>query len=134
MVTAIKVKCLPEPELQFSNGRRDLDPRRALAANGPADHRGLRTIRVGLVGLADEVSAARAWIASMAVFRPARERFRSCAGSRDDPARGISEASATGAIGDGRDGSDTDDGRFDELRPMRELRRRSDRDDHHRHS
>src|ERR1700730_5842364 len=50
-------------------GRRDLDPRRALAANGPADHRGLRTIRVGLVGLANEVSAARAWIASMAAFR-----------------------------------------------------------------
>ena len=64
MATAIKIKCLPEPELQFSNGRRDIDPRRALAANGPADHRGLRTIRVGLVGLADEVSAARAWIAS----------------------------------------------------------------------
>ena len=85
MVTAIKIKCLPEPELQFSNGRRDLDPRRALAANGPADHRGLRTIRVGLVGLADEVSAARAWIASMAAFRPARERnarrFRDWPGS-----------------------------------------------------
>ena len=74
MATAIKIKCLPEPELQFSNGRRYLDPRRALAANGPADHRGMRTIRVGLVGLADEVNAARAWIATSAVFRPARER------------------------------------------------------------
>ena len=63
MATAIKIKCLPEPELQFSNGRRDVDPRRALASSGPADHRGLRTIRVGLVGLADEVSAAGAWIA-----------------------------------------------------------------------
>src|SRR5579871_5666290 len=85
MATAIKIKCLPEPELQFSNARRDLDPRRALAANGPADHRGLRIIRVGLVGLADEVSAARAWIANMAVFRPARERnarrFRDWPGS-----------------------------------------------------
>jgi hypothetical protein len=74
MATAIKIKCLPEPELQFSNGRRDLDPRRALAANGPADHRGMRTIRVGLVGLADEVTAACAWIANLAAFRPARER------------------------------------------------------------
>ena len=36
----------------------------------------MRTIRVGLVGLADEVSAARAWIATSAVFRPARERKR----------------------------------------------------------
>src|SRR5262245_8806501 len=62
MATAVKIKCLPEPELQFSNGRRDLDPRRALATNGPADHRGVRAIRVGLVGLADEVNAARAWI------------------------------------------------------------------------
>src|SRR6516164_2871763 len=85
MVMAIKIKCLPEPELQFSNGRRDLDPRRALTANGPADHRGLRTIRLGLIGLADEIGAARAWIKSMAAFRPARERnarrFRDWPGS-----------------------------------------------------
>src|SRR5229473_3842851 len=74
MATAIKIKCLPEPELQFSNGRRDFDPRRALAAGGPADHRGLRTIRVGLVGLVDEVAAARGWIAGMDGFKPARER------------------------------------------------------------
>ena len=58
MATAIKIKCLPEPELQFGNGQRDIDPRRALAENGPADHRGMRSIRLGLVGLADEVSAA----------------------------------------------------------------------------
>jgi hypothetical protein len=85
MATAIKIKCLPEPELQFSNGRRDLDPRRALGANGPADHRGLRTIRVGLIGLAEETNAASAWITSMAAFRPARERnarrFRDWPGS-----------------------------------------------------
>ena len=72
MATAIKIKCLPEPELQFSNGRRDLDPRRALTANGPADHRGLRTIRLGLIGLADEIGAARAWIKGMASFKAAR--------------------------------------------------------------
>lgn len=74
MSTAIKIKCLPEPELQFSNGRRDIDPRRALSANGPADHRGLRTIRVGLVGLKDDVNAAHAWIGSLATFKAARER------------------------------------------------------------
>jgi hypothetical protein len=74
MATAIKIKCLPEPELQFSNGRRDFDPRRALSSGGPADHRGLRTIRVGLVGLAEEVAAARGWIAAMDGFKPARER------------------------------------------------------------
>jgi len=46
MPISIKVKCLLEPQLQFSNGRRDVDPRRALSAAGPVDHRGLRTIRV----------------------------------------------------------------------------------------
>ena len=85
MAMAIKIKCLPEPELQFSNGRRDFDPRRALVANGPADHRGLRTIRVGLVGLADDIDAARVWIGTMAAFKPARERnarrFRDWPGS-----------------------------------------------------
>lgn len=69
MPTAIKIKCLPEPELQFSNGRRDLDPRRALS-----DHRGLRTIRVGLVGLMGDVNAARAWIGGLDAFKAARER------------------------------------------------------------
>jgi hypothetical protein len=74
MPIPIKVKCLLEPQLQFSNGRRDVDPRRALSAAGPVDHRGFRTIRVGLVGLSDDVSAARAWIATMASFKPAHER------------------------------------------------------------
>jgi hypothetical protein len=74
MPISIKVKCLLEPQLQFSNGRRDVDPRRALSAAGPVDHRGLRTIRVGLIGLSDDVSAARLWIATMASFKPARER------------------------------------------------------------
>ena len=74
MSMAIKIKCLPEPELQFSNGRRDLDPRRALSANGPADHRGLRTIRIGLIGLKDDVNAAHAWIESLSIFKAAHER------------------------------------------------------------
>lgn len=84
-MVSISVKCLPEPELQFSNGKRDLDPRRALAANGPADHRGLRTVRVGLIGLPDEVAAAGRWIAGLATYKPARERnarrFRDWPGS-----------------------------------------------------
>src|SRR5262249_28341926 len=74
MTIAIKIKCLPEPELQFSNGRRDVDPRRALAAHRPVDHRGLRTIRLGLVGLPEDIAAARLWIASLQGFKPARER------------------------------------------------------------
>ena len=86
MQLPIKIKCLLEPQLQFSNGRRDVDPRRALAAAGPVDHRGLRTIRVGLIGLSDDVLAARAWIATMASYKPARERnarrFRDWPGPR----------------------------------------------------
>ena len=74
MPLPIKVKCLLEPQLQFSNGRHDVDPRRALSAVGPVDHRGLRTIRVGLVGLSDDILAARAWMGTMALFKPAREK------------------------------------------------------------
>src|SRR5260370_36490756 len=69
-----KVKCLPEPQLQFSIGCHAFGPRRALAANRPVDPRGWRTIRVGLVGLVDDVTAARGWIAGLGAFKPARER------------------------------------------------------------
>ena len=74
MAIPIKIKCLPEPQLQLSNGRLDFDPRRALSTNRPVDHRGLRTIRVGLIGLGDDVSAARDWIGALDAFKPARER------------------------------------------------------------
>jgi hypothetical protein len=74
MAIPIKIKCLPKPLLQFSNGRCDLDPRRALSANRPVDHRGLRTIQLGLVGLADDISAARTWVGALHAFKPARER------------------------------------------------------------
>src|SRR5260370_14536061 len=74
MAIPMKIKCLPEPQVQFSNGCRDFDPRRALSANRPVDHRGWRTIRVGLVGLVDDVTAARGWIAGLGAFKPARER------------------------------------------------------------
>jgi hypothetical protein len=81
----MSIKCLAEPALQFSNGRLDVDPRRALSAGGPVDHRGLRTVSVGLVGLADDVAAARTWILGMDAFKPARERnarrFRDWPGS-----------------------------------------------------
>jgi hypothetical protein len=74
MAIPIKIKCLPEPQLQFNNGRLDFDPRRALSANRPVDHRGLRNVRVGLIGLGDDVSAARGWIGALDSFKPARER------------------------------------------------------------
>lgn len=54
MALPLKIDVLPEPALEFSNTARDIDPRRGLAANGPVDNRGLRTIRLGLVGLPEE--------------------------------------------------------------------------------
>jgi len=73
MPIPIKIKCLLEPELQFSNGRRDVDPRRALSAAGPVDHRGLRTIRLGVVGLSEDVLAAGRWIATLVAANHARK-------------------------------------------------------------
>ena len=42
MALPLKIDVLPEPELEFANASRDVDPRRGLAANGPVDNRGLR--------------------------------------------------------------------------------------------
>jgi len=80
MALPLKIDVLPEPELEFANTSRDVDPRRGLAANGPVDNRGLRTIRVGLVGLPDDIEATRTWLNRLKQFTPAFEsnsnRFR----------------------------------------------------------
>jgi hypothetical protein len=73
MTVAIKIKCLPEPTVQFNNGHEDVDPRRALVAHGPVDNSG-RRFRLGLIGLASDVAAARRWIGDIDLFRPAKER------------------------------------------------------------
>ncbi|MCP5412119.1 MAG: hypothetical protein H6924_08295 [Alphaproteobacteria bacterium] len=84
MTFPLKIDVLPEPEVEFSNGARDVDPRRGLAANGPVDNRGTRKIRVGLVGLPEDVKAARAWLGRLRDFSPAYEgnsnRFRNWPG------------------------------------------------------
>jgi hypothetical protein len=74
MTIAMKIKCLPEPEVQFNNGRLDVDPRRALASSGPVDHRGQRSFRLGLIGLGWDVAAARGWLRDMNLYRPAKEK------------------------------------------------------------
>src|SRR6266404_5469019 len=80
MALPLKIDVLPEPDLEFANASRDVDPRRGLGTFGPADDRGLRTIRLGLVGLPDDVEAARAFFARLPQFMPAHEgnsnRFR----------------------------------------------------------
>ena len=80
MALPFKIDVLPEPEVEFANGSHDVDPRRGLAKNGPADNRGLRTVRLGLVGLQDDIDAARGWLNRLRQFTPAFEsnsnRFR----------------------------------------------------------
>lgn len=80
MALPLKIDVLREPELEFANEARDVDPRRGLAAHGPIDDRGLRTIRLGLVGLPEDIEAAKAWLKRLKQFSPTFEsnsnRFR----------------------------------------------------------
>lgn len=80
MSQSLKINVLPEPQVEFSNANRDVDPKRGLASFQPADHIGRRVISIGLVGLADDVEAARRWLSSLHDFHPAFEnnsnRFR----------------------------------------------------------
>lgn len=87
MTTPIKIKCLPEPELEFGERHRGVDPRKALAAFGPVDHVGLRKVRVGILGLKDDVNAAQRYIEALSQFRPAQEgnarRYRDWPGAEN---------------------------------------------------
>src|ERR1700744_786397 len=87
MVLPLKIDVLPEPPLEFANAGRDVDPRRGLASHGPADDRGLRTVRLGIVGLADDIAATREWLARLDRFTPATEgnsnRFKNWPGAVD---------------------------------------------------
>jgi hypothetical protein len=87
MALPLKIDVLPEPELEFANAGRDVDPRRGLGAHGPVDDRGLRTIRLGLIGLPEDVEAAKAWLARLknfiAAFESNSSRFRDWPGLED---------------------------------------------------
>jgi hypothetical protein len=80
MALPLKIDVLPEPELEFANAARDVDPRRGLGAHGPVDDRGLRMVRLGLVGLAEDVESAKVWLLRLKQYIPAFEgnsnRFR----------------------------------------------------------
>lgn len=73
MTIQLKINVLPEPLIEFANAKTDIDPRRGLPRNGPADNRGVRRIRLGFVGLADDVRAAAKWFSSLDQFIPAKE-------------------------------------------------------------
>lgn len=57
----------------FGLGATGVEPRRELTASGPADVRGLREIRLGLVGPESDVAATRRWLSRLDHFLPARE-------------------------------------------------------------
>jgi hypothetical protein len=80
----LKIDVLLEPALEFANAARDVDPRRGLGAHGPVDDRGLRTIRLGLVGLPEDVEAAKNCLNRLdqfsSAFEPNLNRFRDWSG------------------------------------------------------
>lgn len=67
----IQIKLLPEPALNFGEGRTGIDPRRVLsrAAGGQ-----VQTIRLGLVALPEEIHLVQSWFARMHKALPSRER------------------------------------------------------------
>lgn len=87
MAIPLKIDILPEPQLEFANSAQDVDPKRGLRAHGPVDNRGLRTVRLGMVGLPEDIAAARAWLARLNSFVPAYEgnsnRFREWPGLKE---------------------------------------------------
>src|SRR3546814_19422148 len=86
MSPRIKIECLPEPALLFADGVTGVEPRRALAKAGAADMQPGRSIRIGLVGPAEEVRLARKWLPRLNRVAIARER--TAQRSRDWPGPG----------------------------------------------
>lgn len=69
----VTVETVPEPQLAFGGGGREVEPRRGLALHGPADSGRPREVRLGFVGGADDVAATRLWLSRFSQFVPARE-------------------------------------------------------------
>jgi hypothetical protein len=64
----VKIDYIEEPKLQFRDGFLDEEPKRALMRAGPFGsnyHSGIKTIRLGLVGLPEEISGAKRWLDRM---------------------------------------------------------------------
>ena len=84
MTIQMKIDVLREPRIEFSNAKTDIDPRRGLPKNGPSDNTGLRQIKLGFVGLSEDIDAAVAWLSRFGTFIPAKEnnsaRFRNWPG------------------------------------------------------
>ncbi len=69
----VRIQKLPEPKLAFGSGATGIEPRKALVANGPADNRRVKEVRLGLVGAEADVTAARQWLEKLNHFQAAKE-------------------------------------------------------------
>lgn len=74
MTVPLKINVLPEPKVQFSDGKTDVDPRRGLEKFKPADYLGERKITLGVVGLKDDTEAAAGWLGRFSRFSPGQEK------------------------------------------------------------
>src|SRR5215469_3850202 len=62
-MTDVRIECLREPDLEFGRGLTGPEPKRVLKTAGPFDRQeSPEIIRIGLVGPAGEVEAAKGWL------------------------------------------------------------------------
>jgi hypothetical protein len=81
----IQIKILPEPLLQFGEGRVGVDPKRELSRPGEGS---IQSIKLGLVSLPDDMPLIRNWLGRMQKALPSRERN----GNRYRPFPGMENA------------------------------------------
>ena len=60
----MKLAFIEEPDLEFGNGSRHIDPRSGITNSGPADvsNTSVRTIQVGIVGTKEAIEGVKAWL------------------------------------------------------------------------
>lgn len=80
----IAIEHLSEPELVFRNGKRGIEPRRALTGSRTAGSE--HAVTLGIVGPPEDTVAVRKWLERLGSFQVAREpntlRYRNWPGSR----------------------------------------------------
>jgi hypothetical protein len=74
MSPAIKIECLREPELLFGRRMTGVEPRRIMARAGAVDHGNGEELSVGLVGPAEDIAIASAWLPRLNKLGTAREK------------------------------------------------------------
>ena len=74
MNLTIKIECLREPNLLFGHDALGVEPRRVLAKSGAVDSAGAQELSIGLVGPAEDIAIARAWLPRLSNVSIAREK------------------------------------------------------------